>query len=156
MPFNKVTTQQDTGWGVIFRLNTLFAEVEDLCFQGKYDDWNIKLDRIWSNLLYRNPLEWVQNKRGDYIDVKFSEEDINKKNFLDGRILEAKREMSEARKKCTPDVEVERTRGWIVGKRKLYKALLIKEIWIRKLMHQLGLYLKEIEYNPAGAMWGKQ
>ena len=44
-------------------------------------------------------------------------------------------------------------KNWIIGKRHLYKSLLIKEIWIRKFMNELGLYLKEIEYNPAGAMW---
>ena len=59
---------------------------------------NIKLDRIWSNLLYRNPLIWVKDKNENIIDVKFSEEDIDKKNFLDKRILEAKKEMSDARK----------------------------------------------------------
>jgi hypothetical protein len=153
MDYNKKTSQQDTGWGVIFRLNTLFAEVEDLSFAGKYDEWNIKLDRIWSNLLYRNPLVWVKDKNENIIDVKFSEEDIDKKNFLDKRILEAKKEMSDAKRNGGENYE--RTKNWIIGKRHLYKSLLIKEIWIRKFMNELGLYLKEIEYNPAGAMWNK-
>jgi len=153
MDYKKKTSQQDTGWGVIFRLNTLFAEVEDLSFAGKYDEWNIKLDRIWSNLLYRNPLVWVKDKNENIIDVKFSEEDIDKKNFLDKRILEAKKEMSDAKR--TGGENYERTKNWIISKRHLYKSLLIKEIWIRKFMNELGLYLKEIEYNPAGAMWNK-
>jgi len=152
---NRVTTQQDTGWGVIFRLNTLFAEIEDLSFAGKYDDWNIKLDRVWSNLLYRNPLSFVRDKNTDeIIDVKFDEKDIEEKYFLDNRILKAKKEMTDARKKASEDA-YDRNKEWVAGKRKLYKALLLKEIWLRKLMQELGLYLKEVEYNPAGAMWGK-
>jgi hypothetical protein len=155
MAFRKMTqTAQDTGWGVIFRLNQLFAEIEDLSPAGKYDDWNIKLDRVWSNLLYKNSLEWVKDDDGNITDVKYCIEDIQKKNFLDRRILEAKKEMSEARKKFN-NKDYEKTKGWIIGKKKLYKALMMKEIWIRKYMHEQGLYLKEVEYNPAGAMWGK-
>jgi len=153
MPYNKnkVTTQQDTGWGVIFRLNTLFAEVEELCFSGEYDKWNIKLDRIWSNLCYRNPLEWEKSNE-KIIDVNFSLEDIEKKYFLDKKILLAKSKMSKCKKEIGQNVK---NKQWIIAKRELYNALLIKEIWLRKYMHELGLYLKEIEYNPAGAMWGK-
>ena len=61
--------------------------------------------------------------------------------------------MSDAKR--TGGENYERTKNWIIGKRHLYKSLLIKEIWIRKFMNELGLYLKEIEYNPAGAMWNK-
>lgn len=152
----KRTSQQDTGWGVIFRLNTLFSEIEDLSFHGEYDNWNIKLDRLWSNLIYRNPLDWIKDKSGKIIDVKFSEEDIEKKNFLDEKILKSKKEMSEAKRKCKDNVESYKlSKEWIIAKRKLYQNLLLKEIWIRKFMNELGLYLKEIEYNPAGAMWNK-
>ena len=43
---SNVTPQQDTGWGVIYRLNDLFREIETLAPSGEYDKWNFKLDRI--------------------------------------------------------------------------------------------------------------
>lgn len=149
----RINTTQDTGWGVIYRLNGLFAEVEELCAAGKYDEWNIKLDRIWSNLLYRNPMEFIHDDNTkEIISVKFKDEDINKKEFLDKQILKAKSQMSIAKRDLEPNKV---NREYVSAKRKLYKALLMKEIWLRKFMFELGLYLKEIEYNPAGSMWGK-
>jgi len=149
----KVTPQQDTGWGVIYRLNGLFTEVETLAPSGKYDDWNIKLDRIWSNLVYRNPLEW-EEEGGEIIGVKFSDEDFAKKNFLDTEILKAKSGVSTARRKMVAE-DTKQSSEYILAKRKLYQALMLKEIWLKKYMHELGLYLKEISHNPAGSMWGK-
>lgn len=149
----KVTPQQDTGWGVIYRLNGLFAEVELLAPSGKYDEWSIKLDRIWSNLVYRNPLEWKE-KDEKIIGVKLSDEDFAKKDFLDTQILKAKSEISKAKNKISIE-ETKFTTEYILAKRKLYQALMLKEIWLKKYMHELGLYLKETSYNPAGSMWGK-
>ena len=37
---------------------------------------------------------------------------------------------------------------------KLYETLGYKDVWLRKFMQENGLYLKEIEFNPANAMWG--
>jgi len=151
---NKVTPQQDTGWGVIYRLNGLFAEVEELAPSGKYDEWNIKLDRIWSNLVYRNSLEWERDHDEKIIGVKLSDEDFLKKDFIDSQILKSKAELSKAKKEILPgDTKV--TINYVRAKRGLYKSLMLKEIWLRKYMHELGLYLKEIAHNPAGAMFGK-
>ncbi len=150
---SKITSQQDTGWGVIYRLNGLFSEVELLAPSGKYDEWSIKLDRIWSNLVYRNPLEW-EEKDGKIISAKLSDEDFAKKDFLDTQILKAKAGISKAKKRI-PIEEIKVTTEYILAKRKLYQALMLKEIWLKKYMHHLGLYLKETSYNPAGSMWGK-
>ena len=149
----KITPQQDTGWGVIYRLNGLFAEVELLAPSGKYDEWNIKLDRIWSNLVYRKPLKWVK-KDEKIISVKYSTEDFAEKDFLDSEILKAKLEISRANKKMLPE-DTKKSTEYIKAKRKLYQSLMLKEIWLKKYMHHLGLYLKETSYNPAGSMWGK-
>lgn len=148
-----VNPQQDTGWGVIYRLNNLFSEVELLAPSGKYDEWNIKLDRIWSNLVYRNYLEWETDENKKIIGVNYSTDDFEKKNFLDDQILKAKSKLSAAKKKMK--VEDSFSYEWVKAKRKLYQALLIKEVWLKKYMYQLGLYLKETEHNPAGSMWGK-
>jgi len=150
------TTQQDTGWGVIFRLNDLFKEVEILSPQGKYDDWNFKLDRIWSNLCYRNSFKIIKDKDNKKIvSIEFNEEDVEIKEYLDNQILKWKGEQTKARKLHPPEKEISQNKNWIIAKKKLYRAILMKEIWLRKYMHKLGLYLKETEHNPAGAMWGK-
>ena len=95
---SNVTPQQDTGWGVIYRLNDLFREVEVLSPLGKYDPWNFKLDRIFSNLCYRTPLDIKKDKEDKIVSIEFDEEAFNIKYFLDQKILQAKKEMSLARK----------------------------------------------------------
>lgn len=151
-----INPQQDTGWGVIYRLNGLFSEVEDYAPSGNYDGWNFKLDRIWSNLVYRNPMEVEKDKEtGKITDIKFDEDDIDEKEFLDSKILEAKSEMTKARKGVPPEEDYKNKKEYISAKKKLYKALLKKEIWLRKFMYELGLYLKEVEHNPAGAMFNR-
>jgi len=151
----KITSQQDTGWGVIYRLNGLFAEVEIISPAGKYDEWNIKLDRVWSNLVYRNKLEWEKDDEGNILSANLSSEDFAEKDFLDTQILKAKAEISKAKKEMVGDETGKVSVNYIKAKRNLYKALMLKEIWLKKYMHELGLYLKEVSHNPAGSMWGK-
>jgi hypothetical protein len=149
-----VSTQQDTGWGVIYRLNDLFREVENLAPSGKYDEWNFKLDRIFSNLCYRNPLKIKKNGE-KIVSINLDEEAYRIKLFLDYEILKYKSEMSQAKKDVPPERQKTLSKEWVQAKKKLYKAIFLKEIWLRKYMQELGLYLKEVEHNPAGAMWGK-
>jgi hypothetical protein len=152
---SNVTPNQDTGWGVIYRLNDLFREVESLAPSGKYDEWNIKLDRIFSNLAYRNPLNIVKDKDKNIISIEFDEDAYKVKLFFDEQILKHKKEMGDAKKKVHEGRDDTVNKDWVIAKKKLYKQILMKEIWLRKYMQELGLYLKEVEHNPAGAMWGK-
>ena len=152
---SNVTPQQDTGWGVIYRLNDLFREVEFLATSGKYDEWNFKLDRIFSNLCYRNALKIIKNSNDEIKSIEFDEDAYQIKLFLDTMILKSKGEMSKAKKKVREERNTFINRNWIIAKRGLYKAIFLKEVWLRKYMSDLGLYLKEVEHNPAGAMWGK-
>jgi len=148
---NEISPQQDTGWGLIFRLNDLLNEIENLAPQGKYDDWNYKLDRMWVNLIYRNELKIKKDNNGNIIEMELSDADINEKKFIDNRIKKAKKEMSHSKK----DEDFKNKPGYKIAKQNLYASLLLKDIWIRKLMHKNNLYIKEIKHNPAGAMWGK-
>lgn len=156
MSSKNVTPQQDTGWGVIYRLNDLFKEVESLAPSGEYDKWNFKLDRIYSNLCYRNSfdIEWNKEK-SNIISIDFDEDSYKIKLFLDLEIVKAKKEMRDAIKKVPEGSDYKNRIDYIRAKNKLYKAIFKKEIWLRKYMNELGLYLKEVEYNPAGSMWGK-
>lgn len=150
-----ITPQQDTGWGVIYRLNDLFREVEVLAPSGKYDDWNYKLDRIFSNLCYRTPLDIKKDNNGEISSIEFDEEAYKIKMFFDGQILKYKKQMNDAKSKILGEQENKVNREWVIAKKKLYKQILMKEIWLRKYMFELNLYLKEVESNPAGSMWGK-
>jgi hypothetical protein len=153
----KITPQQDTGWGVIYRLNGLFAEVEELAPLGRYDDWNYKLDRIWSNLSYRNDLEVIrQPVTNNIINIKLCSDDLEKKEYFDSKIKIAKYKMKIAKKKSPEGKNSKANKEYKLAKDELYNCLMIKEIWLRKFMRELKLYLKEIKSNPSGAMWGNE
>lgn len=151
------TTQQDTGWGVIYRLNDLYREVENFAVSGKYDEWNFRLDRVFSNLCYKNPLKIIKDeKTQEIISIEFDEEPYRIKEFFDKQILKIKAKQSRAIKGSNEKgFDYLKNKDWRDAKKELYRAMFIKEIWLRKYMQELGLYLKEIEYNPAGAMFNR-
>jgi hypothetical protein len=154
----KITPQQDTGWGVIYRLNGLFAEVEELAPLGRYDDWNFKLDRIWSNLCYRNNLDIKRTPDKKIIEIKLCSDDVDVKEYFDKQIKIVKSKMNAVRKK-SPDgktIPKNLNKEYKIAKNELYNWLMLKEIWLRKHMRELKLYLKEIKSNPSGAMWGNE
>lgn len=145
----------DSGWGLIFRLNDLWRDVENLAPAGKYSQWNFKLDRIYSNLLYRIPFEIKKNENGDIVDIKLSEDDISIKRFIDKRILIAQGKMNRALKLEKGKKEEDKDMSaYLHARRELYDMVFLKEVWLRKLMHENKLYIKEISHNPATAMWG--
>jgi hypothetical protein len=148
-----VTPSQDTGWGLIFRLNDLLRDVELLAVQGKYGDWNFKLDRIWANLCYREDVEIKRDKDGEIKEIKLKDLDIKEKNYLDEQISEAKLGMKQIRRENPENFAS--NKDYNKWKNELYRRLLLKDIWIRKLMRKNNLYMKEIKSNPAGAMFGR-
>jgi hypothetical protein len=145
----KFIPQQDTGWGLIFRLNDLWRDVERHAPRGEYSDWNFKLDRIWCNLLYREKIS-IKEKDGKVVQIKFLKKDVAVKDFLDEKIREAKLGMKEVRDEEGKIIKEK----YIKAKKKYYDILMLKDIWLRKFMHELGLYLKEIEYDPSKAIYG--
>jgi hypothetical protein len=153
----KVSPNQDTGWGLIYRLNALFSEVEEFAPLGRYEDWNFKLDRIWSNLCYREDMQITRDGEKKIINVEISEDMIDIKRFLDDKIKRAKTEFNKSQRKINKDDKIP---GEILNfkkaKNEYYDAILKKEVWLRKHMRYLGLYLRESRYNPSGSMWGKE
>jgi len=145
----KLIPQQDTGWGLIFRLNDLWREVEKVAPKGEYDQWSFKLDRIWCNLLYRNELDIKTDENKKITSIKLSDEDFEIKEFLDNQIHEVKSKLKKERKVDNPDKS-----GIAKIKREYYNALMLKDIWLRKFMRELGLYLKEMERDPSKAIYG--
>lgn len=145
-----ISPQQDAGWGLIFRLNDLWRAVERYAPNGKYDDWNFTLDRIWCNLLYREEMDVIKNSAGEIINIKLNEIDKDEKVFLDKKIAQAKAQIKNAKEGEGKINTKENNKA----KREYYDSMMLKDIWVRKLMNKLGLYLKEIERDPSKAIYG--
>lgn len=137
--------EADTSWGLIYRLNYLWAKADGEALNGNYGKWEIILDRIWANLLYRNDLE-EDNEKG----WKFSEKDIGIWRRLKKNIKDAYSE----RIKATVERDFKKLG---LAKQKIYFSIMTYDIWLRKFMHhELRLYMKEAEKTPSGsAMFGK-
>lgn len=156
MAFRKFNTamspDKDAGWGLIFRLNNLWAKVDTPAESGDYDHWNIILDRIFCNLFYRNPLEVMEDETGKVIDVKVDiQKDKSYKTFtfLTKKIFQTKIEYL----KMIQDPHATKNQKFI-SKSRWYHAVMLKDMWLRKFMQELGLYLKEVERAPGSALFG--
>lgn len=154
MTFKKkklTTPQQNAGWGLIFRLNDLWKEVEGHAPKGDYDMWNFKLDRIWCNLLYRNVVEIERDEKTQkIITIKLMQDDLEEKEFLDNQISKWKKEM----KHCKDEEGKIIKSKYLNAQRMHYNALMLKDVWLRKFMNKLNLYLQEIEFDPSKAIYG--
>lgn len=153
MKGTEITPKYDSTLGLIFRLNALWAEVDTPAKEGDYDSWNNVLDRIYANLLYRNELEIKRDEEGNIVSVKLNEDDEKIHKFLSLRISNCKRLYQKYQKSS-----VKTKKGILKQKiyRSLwYKSLMLKDIWLRKHMMKLKLYMKETEKRPGSAMWGK-
>lgn len=137
---------KDAGWGLIFRLNGLWDMVDRKAQSGRFDDWEVALDRIYSNLLYRNPVEEIKDDDGNVIDVKLADKDVKVRRVLKSKISKCKLDQVEAIKKRD-------ALALKKAKQEHYNSLLIYEVWLRKFMQEHKLYLKEHESNPSKAMW---
>lgn len=138
----------DTSWGLIYRLNKLFGDIDIYVSRGDLEAWNTRLDRVFANLLYKEELV-IKKENGDdngkIISVRLSDEDQEIYDYLNKEYRRAKLLYKNAK-----------TRQQLVqAKEKLYHALFMKDVGLRKFMHNtLKLYLKEVDKNPARAMWG--
>jgi len=145
-----ITPERDATLGLIFRLNALWAEVDIHAKNGEYDSWNNTLDAIYRNLLYREDLVIIKNKETEeIIEIKLSSDDEKEYKYLCGKISYFKYLYLRVRgitEKGIPKKKIVRS--------KWYNSLALKDIWLRKLMNNLGLYIKETVKHPGTAMWG--
>jgi len=149
----KLTTpQQNAGWGLIFRLNDLWKEVEGHAPKGDYDMWNFKLDRIWCNLLYRNDVDVERDKKtGKILGITLCKDDVEEKEFLDNQISKYKMQMKQL---INSEGNITKKIEYNQAKRHHYNSLMLKDVWLRKFMNDLDLYLQEIEFDPSKAIYG--
>jgi len=144
MPAEDFIPDRDASLGLVFRLNILWSKADYAALGGRYDEWNFILDRIYCNLLYREEIETVVDEEGKMVKVELSEKDTKIYKCLSLQIAKAKREHKNAK----TEREKARTRSiW-------YHALQKKDIWLRKFMQKLKLYLKETEKKPGSVLFG--
>ena len=149
MASSEITPKHDSTLGLIFRLNALWAEVDIPAKNGEYDPWNNVLDRIYVNLLYRNDLEVEENDKGEIISVKLSEKDEKIYEYLSLNINKWKRLHRTVRGKTKNGLDRRK-----IVRGKWYKAVMLKDIWLRKYMNELRLYIKETKKTPGSVMFG--
>lgn len=135
---------KDTGWGLIFRLNGILGKIEDDIEQGRLDSWNLHMDRIYINIMHKNPEEIIKDNKGKIIDVQFSKEDMEVFDIINKKIRELRKNIAYA---ISPSKK-------IINKNLLYDALNKKDIWMRKKMFKMNLYLRETERDPRKAIYG--
>jgi len=132
--------QADTSWGLIYRLNYLWAKVDGEAINGNYGKWETLLDRIWANLLYRNPLEENTDQ--------LSEKDV-------GTWKRLKKNIKEAKSKRIKAVVERKVRDLSQSQQDIYFAIMMYDVWLRKFMHhELKLYMKEARENPSQSLFG--
>jgi hypothetical protein len=140
-------SQVDAGWGLIFRINYLWSRADQAALDGDLDKWNFVLDRVFCNLCYRNQIEIELDANEKIKNISLSEkDDAIFKKFTDD-IKRIKIEKNTALKRKDKNLYDECSN-------KQYKILMLKDIWLRKFMNELGLYLKEVEKNPSRALFG--
>jgi len=134
----------DTSWGLIYRLNKLWGDIDYYAARGDFENWNSRLDRVFCNLLFKEDLVLEKTENGEIVSVELSEDDQEVFDYLNKEYKSANEEYKNAKTK----------QEMIKAKEKVYHALMLKDIGLRKLMRELKLYLKEADPNPARSMWG--
>jgi len=144
----EITPKNDATLGLIFRLNALWAEADIHAKNGDYDLWNSILDRIYCNLSYREKMVVVKDPRTDkVISMNLSVKDDQEYKFLTSRISEYKLRYLRATGMYRKGISNKR-----YMKSLWYRSVRLKDIWLRKLMNTLNLYIKETVSDPGGVM----
>lgn len=138
-----------TGLGLIYRLNDLWRDVDRIVRKGDLKMWNLLLDRIYCNLLYRNPIEEELDDEGNIVDVKLGDKDQQIYDVLNKKINTIRLKLRDAIKKK----DKLRYQYYL---QKQYEEIMLKDIWLRKFMQQHNkLYMKEYDNSPGNALFGR-
>lgn len=142
-----ITPKNDATLGLIFRLNALWAEVDTHAKSGDYDSWNNTLDALYRNLLYREDVVVTKNDDGKIIGIGLSKGDEDEYKFLCRKISISK--LIYFRAKGVNKNHISNRR---IARSQWYKNTGLKDIWLRKLMNSLNLYIRETVSDPGGVM----
>jgi hypothetical protein len=139
----------DASLGLIVRLNLLWYKVDLNAEQANFDNWNILLDRIYCNLCYRDELTIVEDPvTKEITDIKLSQADDKEYKFITAKIFKSK--IAYYKTPNTPKMATQKR----INMSRWYRALMFKDVWLRKKMMTLKLYLKEIEHTPGSSLFG--
>ncbi len=142
-----ITPKNDATLGLIYRLNALWAENDTHAKAGDYNSWNNTLDAIYRNLLYRNDVVVTKDDDENIIKIGLSSDDEDEYKFLCKKISKFKGLYLKVKGTNKNGISKKRiVRGW------WYRSVGLKDVWLRKLMSELGLYIKETVSDPGGVM----
>jgi len=149
MAVKSFTPGIDASLGLIFRLNILWQTVDRKAMAGDMEGWSFTLDRIYCNLLYRGnmEIEYEDEEKKNIKNISLSEEDSKMFNKFKDIIRRIKTKRMSALKN-------HQRKLYNSANQELYEALMMKDIWLRKLMQLQKLYLKEVEFNASRAILG--
>ncbi len=145
----RFTPNIDAGMGLIFRLNILWQTADRKALAGDMEGWNFTLDRIFCNLSYRGDME-VDYKDKDKKEIK----NITLSKDESEIINKFKVMITEGNAKRVQAISKKRRASYNAANEEYYGVLTKKDIWLRKLMQQKNLYLKEVEFNASRAILG--
>ncbi len=144
MKQENISPDRDASLGLIFRLNNLWAKADYYAENGDYDKWNWVLDRIYVNLQYRNSMVKFTDEKTGKVKYKVPMKDVKVYRYFSISLGNAKKKYTESRNRIT--------------KRKMrnkwYHLLMEKDMWLRKFMQELKLYLKETEKRIGTSVYG--
>lgn len=136
---------RDASLGLVFRLNLLWSKTDYAALGGRYDEWNNTLDRIYCNLLYREDIVTdVEEETGKITKVTLSPKDTKVYRYLSLQVAKARKSYKQSHFRV----------GKGKAKSRWYHAVQKKDIWLRKFMQKLKLYLKETEKRPGSVLFG--
>ena len=144
--FNKPDYEHklDASLGLIFRVNGLFDRIEYRMQMGHLDKANVLLDRIYCNLLYRDPMKVKYNSQGEIVALRIPNEEKKIHAFFNKQIRKCRKRIHDA---TTPQEKK-------TAEAKYYRVIELKDIWLRKFMQKLGWYMNEKMRTPGRAMFG--
>ena len=156
MASSEITPKYDSTLGLIFRLNNLWAKVDIPAESGNYELWNNVLDRLYNNLAYRGETKVVKDTNNKIIKMEIDDSDDEEYRFLSKKVNLCRQNHQKAN--GTINIKVngvpKRVSKKAIARSKWYKALNTKDVWLRRFMHKLNLYIKETTKTPGSAMWG--
>jgi len=143
-----ITPEKDAGLGLIYRLNGLNNMADHHAIAGHYDDWNIVLDRIYVSLNFRGDIDLDKKEE---VTAGKKEFDYNLNLFYNKHSQEIskwKRRFFLVQHNNKNDSRLQQIKSnW-------YLSLQRKDIFLKRAMNGLKLYIRITEGSPGSATFG--
>lgn len=158
MAGSEITPKYDSTLGLIFRLNNLWSKVDVPAEEGDYESWNNVLDRLYNNLAYRGETKVTKDDDGKIIKIEIDDSDNEEYKFLSKSVNKCRQTFFKAtgHKKIIINGFTKTISKKKIARSVWYKSLNAKDIWLRRFMHKLNLYIKETKKTPGNVMFGNK